>query len=55
MLHLDVIQYLDCQLARREDADPSSCASTLSDEEYASVLDAAMRYPDQQVCRAWLC
>ena len=29
-----------------EDADPSCSAITLSSEEYASLLDAAMRYPD---------
>ena len=32
-----------------EDADPSCAASTLNNEEYASLLDAAMRYPDKQV------
>ncbi|KAL0022349.1 hypothetical protein WJX77_002918 [Trebouxia sp. C0004] len=32
-----------------EDADPSCSASTLSNEEYASLLDAAMRFPDKQV------
>ncbi|KAL3144589.1 hypothetical protein ABBQ32_004313 [Trebouxia sp. C0010 RCD-2024] len=32
-----------------EGADPSSSASTLSNEEYASLLEAAMRYPDKQV------
>ena len=32
-----------------EEADPSCSASTLSNEEYASLLDAAMRYPDKQV------
>ena len=32
-----------------EEADPSCSASTLSNEEYASLLEAAMRYPDQQV------
>ena len=48
-LHLSTAQFLDCELACTEDADPSSSASTLSEEEYASVLDAAMRYPEQQV------
>ncbi|KAL0018220.1 hypothetical protein WJX77_009772 [Trebouxia sp. C0004] len=32
-----------------EEADPSCSASTLSNEEYASLLDAAMRFPDKQV------
>ena len=32
-----------------EGADPSCSASTLSNEEYASLLEAAMRYPDKQV------
>ena len=32
-----------------EEADPSCSASTLSNEEYASLLDAAMRLPDRQV------
>ncbi|KAL0021239.1 hypothetical protein WJX79_007883 [Trebouxia sp. C0005] len=32
-----------------EEADPSCSASTLSNEEYASLLDAAMCYPDKQV------
>ena len=32
-----------------EEADPSCSASTLSNDEYASLLDAAMRYPDKQV------
>ncbi|KAL0037583.1 hypothetical protein WJX77_003742 [Trebouxia sp. C0004] len=32
-----------------EEADPSCSASTLSNEEYASLLDAAMRFPDRQV------
>ena len=32
-----------------EEADPSCSASTLSNEEYASLLEAAMRYPDKQV------
>ena len=32
-----------------EEADPSCSASTLSTEEYASLLDAAMRFPDKQV------
>ena len=36
-------------LACSEDADPSCSASTLSNEEYASLLDAAMRFPDKQV------
>ncbi|DBB12013.1 TPA: hypothetical protein ACH3X3_006131 [Trebouxia sp. C0006] len=31
-----------------EEADPSCSASTLSNEEYASLLDAAMRFPDKQ-------
>ncbi|KAL3134308.1 hypothetical protein ABBQ38_006570 [Trebouxia sp. C0009 RCD-2024] len=31
-----------------EEADPS-CSRTLSNEEYASLLDAAMRFPDKQV------
>ncbi|KAK9828693.1 hypothetical protein WJX72_001559 [[Myrmecia] bisecta] len=34
---------------RSEDADPSCSSTTLSAEEYAALLDAAMRYPDQQV------
>ncbi|KAL3144573.1 hypothetical protein ABBQ32_004298 [Trebouxia sp. C0010 RCD-2024] len=32
-----------------EEADPSCSASTLSNEEYASLFDAAMRFPDKQV------
>ncbi len=42
-----------------EEADPSCSASTLSNEEYASLLDAAMRFPDKQVhlchyfCMMW--
>ncbi|KAL3136159.1 hypothetical protein ABBQ32_007176 [Trebouxia sp. C0010 RCD-2024] len=32
-----------------EEADPSCSASTLSNEEYASLLDAAMRFPGKQV------
>ncbi|DBA77959.1 TPA: hypothetical protein ACH3X1_009119 [Trebouxia sp. C0004] len=32
-----------------EEADPSCSASTLSNEEYASLLDAAMRFPDKQI------
>ncbi|KAL0034258.1 hypothetical protein WJX77_005841 [Trebouxia sp. C0004] len=32
-----------------EEADPSCSASTLSNEEYSSLLDAAMRFPDKQV------
>ena len=32
-----------------EEADPSCSASTLSNEEYASLLDAAMHFPDKQV------
>ncbi|KAL3155929.1 hypothetical protein ABBQ32_012927 [Trebouxia sp. C0010 RCD-2024] len=32
-----------------EEVDPSCSASTLSNEEYASLLDAAMRFPDKQV------
>ncbi|KAL0028170.1 hypothetical protein WJX77_011981 [Trebouxia sp. C0004] len=32
-----------------EEADPSCSASTLSNEEYASLLDAAMRFFDKQV------
>ncbi|KAL0047714.1 hypothetical protein WJX82_010234 [Trebouxia sp. C0006] len=32
-----------------EAADPSCSASTLSNEEYSSLLDAAMRFPDKQV------
>ena len=32
-----------------EEADPSCFASTLSNEEYASLLDAAMRFSDKQV------
>ncbi|DBA92460.1 TPA: hypothetical protein ACH3X1_002693 [Trebouxia sp. C0004] len=32
-----------------EGADPSCSASTLSNEEYASLLEAAMRYPDKQL------
>ncbi|KAK9803032.1 hypothetical protein WJX72_008911 [[Myrmecia] bisecta] len=36
--------------ARRSyDADPSCSSTTLSAEEYAELLEAAMRYPDQQV------
>ncbi|KAL3160455.1 hypothetical protein ABBQ32_010774 [Trebouxia sp. C0010 RCD-2024] len=35
--------------ARYEGADPSCSASTLSNEEYASLLEAAIRYPDKQV------
>ncbi|KAL3154348.1 hypothetical protein ABBQ32_013828 [Trebouxia sp. C0010 RCD-2024] len=31
------------------EADPSCSASTLSNEEYASLLDSAMRFPDKQV------
>ncbi|KAL3134554.1 hypothetical protein ABBQ38_006395 [Trebouxia sp. C0009 RCD-2024] len=35
-----------------EEADPSCSASTLSNEEYASLLDAAMRFPDKQmICK----
>ncbi len=32
-----------------EEADPSCSASTLSNEQYSSLLDAAMRFPDKQV------
>ena len=32
-----------------EDTDHSYAASTLSDEEHAALLDAAMRFPDKQV------
>ena len=32
-----------------EEADPSCSASTLSNEEYSSLLDAAMHFPDKQV------
>ena len=32
-----------------EEADPSCSASTLSNEEYSSLLDAGMRFPDKQV------
>ena len=32
-----------------EEADPSCSDSTLSNEEYASLLDATMRFPDMQV------
>ncbi|DBA96412.1 TPA: hypothetical protein ACH3X1_015308 [Trebouxia sp. C0004] len=32
-----------------EEADPSCSASTLSNKEYASLLDAAMRFPDKQI------
>ncbi|KAL0025005.1 hypothetical protein WJX77_010916 [Trebouxia sp. C0004] len=32
-----------------KEADPSCSASTLSNEEYSSLLDAAMRFPDKQV------
>ncbi|KAK9805509.1 hypothetical protein WJX72_002098 [[Myrmecia] bisecta] len=34
---------------RSDDADPSCSSTTLSAEEYGALLDAAMRYPDQQV------
>ncbi|KAK9830084.1 hypothetical protein WJX72_009688 [[Myrmecia] bisecta] len=34
---------------RSDDADPSCSSTTLSAEEYAELLEAAMRYPDQQV------
>ncbi|KAK9807026.1 hypothetical protein WJX72_010974 [[Myrmecia] bisecta] len=34
---------------RSDDADPSCSSTTLSAEEYAQLLEAAMRYPDQQV------
>ncbi|KAK9823178.1 hypothetical protein WJX72_000856 [[Myrmecia] bisecta] len=34
---------------RSEGADPSCSSTTLSAEEYAALLDTAMRYPDQQV------
>ena len=38
-----------CMLVCSKEADPSCSASTLSNEEYASLLDAAMRFPDKQV------
>ncbi|DBB02851.1 TPA: hypothetical protein ACH3X1_013458 [Trebouxia sp. C0004] len=38
-----------------EEADPSCSASTLSNEEYASMLDAAMRFPDKQVMHLMRC
>ena len=41
-----VVKYL---LFYSEDTDHSYAASTLSDEEYAALLDAAMRFPDKQV------
>ncbi len=41
-----VVNYL---LFYSEDTDHSYAASTLSDEEYAALLDAAMRFPDKQV------
>ena len=32
-----------------EEADPSCSANTLSNKEYASLLNAAMRFPDKEV------
>ncbi|KAL3134237.1 hypothetical protein ABBQ38_006668 [Trebouxia sp. C0009 RCD-2024] len=41
-------QTATAEVCQSEGADPSCSATTLSNEEYASLLEAAMRYPDKQ-------